>query len=100
MFINCKPLNPQLNKECILHMLIKDFCPEDVSVTWTKNGETVRSDVFNTPATLNSNGCYSMFSFLKITPNKGDQGSEFRCRVVHSAQKEPEERLFTLPSCM
>lgn len=96
MFIDCEPLRP--NEECTLHLFIKDFCPEDVSVTWTKDGEIVHSGVFNTPPSLNINGLYSMFSFLKFTPTTDSQGSEFRCRVVHSAQKEPEERLFTLPT--
>ncbi|KAA8593629.1 hypothetical protein FQN60_009745 [Etheostoma spectabile] len=96
MFIDCEPLYPLLNEECTLHLCVKDFCPEDVSVTWTKDGETV--SCFNTPPSLNINGLYSMFSFLKLTPNKDDQGSKFRCQVVHSAQKEPEERLFTLPA--
>ncbi|XP_078105480.1 EKC/KEOPS complex subunit TP53RK isoform X1 [Sander vitreus] len=94
MFIDCEPLCPLLNEECTLHLCVKDFCPEDVSVTWTKDGEMV--SCFNTPPSLNINGLYSMFSFLKLTPNKDDQGSMFRCQVVHSAQREPEERLFTL----
>lgn len=98
MFIDCEPLCPLMNEECTLHLCIKDFCPEDVSVTWTKDGETVLSGVFNTPPSLNINGLYSMFSFLKLTPSKKDQGSKFRCQVVHSAQREPEERLFTLPA--
>ncbi|XP_059186132.1 uncharacterized protein LOC131969033 [Centropristis striata] len=96
MFIDCEPLCPLLNEECTLHLCIKDFCPEDVSVTWTKDGEMVHSGIFNTPPSLNINGLYSMFSFLKLTPNKDNHGGEFRCRVVHSAQREPEERLFTL----
>lgn len=98
MFIDCEPLRPLLNEECTLHLCIKDFCPKDVSVTWTKDGEEVLFGVFNTPPSLNINGLYSMFSFLKLTPNKDDQCSELRCRVVHSAQREPEERLFTLPN--
>ncbi|TKS71178.1 Natural cytotoxicity triggering receptor 3 ligand 1 B7 -like protein 6 [Collichthys lucidus] len=97
MFIDCEPLCPLLNEACTLHLCIKDFCPEDVSVTWTKDGEKIFSGVFNTPPSLNINGLYSMFSFLKLTPDNDNQGSEFMCTVVHSAQKEPEERLYTLP---
>ncbi|KAK2821015.1 hypothetical protein Q5P01_023974 [Channa striata] len=97
MFIECEPLCPLLNEECSLYLCITDFCPEDVSVIWTKDGEKLLSGIFNTPPSLNMNGLYSMFSFLKLTPNLDDQGSEFTCRVVHSAQKEPEERHFTLP---
>lgn len=96
MFINSEPL--RLNGECTLHLYIKDFCPEDVSVTWTRGGEIVHCGIFNTPPSLNINGLYSMFSFLKFTPDTDGQGCEFRCRVVHSAQKEPEERCFTLPN--
>uniref|UniRef100_A0A4W6EB52 Uncharacterized protein n=1 Tax=Lates calcarifer TaxID=8187 RepID=A0A4W6EB52_LATCA len=40
----------------------------------------------------------TLIYFLKLTPTKDDRGSKFRCRVVHSAQKEPEERFFTLPT--
>ncbi|CAN9512135.1 unnamed protein product [Ophioblennius macclurei] len=96
MFIDSEPLCPLLNQECTLHLCIKDFCPQDVSVTWTKDGEAVLSGVFNTPPSLNVNGLYSMFSFLKLTPSQDDEGCRFRCQVVHSAQREPEERVFTL----
>ncbi|XP_029990188.1 uncharacterized protein LOC115419512 [Sphaeramia orbicularis] len=96
MFINCEPPEPQLNEECTLHLCIKDFCPETVTVTWTKDGELVQSGVFNTPPSLNTNGLYSMFSFLKFSPDKDDCGSMFRCQVEHSAQKELEQREFIL----
>lgn len=98
MFIGCEPLCPLLNEECTLHLCIKDFCPANVSVTWTKDRQVVLSNVFNTPPSLNINGLYSMFSFLKLTPNEDNWGSEFQCHVVHTAQKEPEERLFRLPN--
>ncbi|XP_034545341.1 uncharacterized protein LOC117816986 [Notolabrus celidotus] len=97
-FIKCEPTAPLLNTECTLHLCIEDFCPEDATVTWTKNGEEVPSGVFNTPPSLNFNGLYSMFSFLKFTCAEDDIDAEFKCEVVHSAQKEPgEERPFTLP---
>lgn len=96
MFIDCEPPFPLVNGECTLHVCIKDFCPDDVLVTWTKDGQPVTSGVFNTPPSLNINGLYSMFSFLKLTPSIEDQSCIFRCQVVHSAQTEPEERLFTL----
>lgn len=96
MFIKCDPPNPQLNHECTLHLYIKDFCPEDVSVTWTQDGETIYSGIFNTPPNLSVNGLYAMHTFLKFTPNMDNWNSKFRCKVVHSAQTEPEERLFIL----
>lgn len=96
MFIKCEPLLPLLDEECTLNLCVKDFCPEQVSVTWFKDGQTVpNSQFFNSPPSLNVNGLYSMWSFLKLSPTMEDYGSEFRCRVVHSAQKEPEERVFT-----
>ncbi|XP_026023461.1 signal-regulatory protein beta-1-like [Astatotilapia calliptera] len=97
MFINHEPQCPKVNEECTLHLHIKDFCPEEVLVTWTKDGDKVVSGVFNTPPSLNVNGLYSMFSFLKLNPTKNYQGCTFKCQVVHSAQKEPEERLFIFP---
>nr|XP_046195446.1 uncharacterized protein LOC124026663 isoform X1 [Oncorhynchus gorbuscha] len=96
MFIKCEPLLPLLDEECTLNLCVKDFCPEQVSVTWFKDGQTVpNSQFFNSPPSLNINGLYSMWSFLKLSHTSEDYGSEFRCRVVHSAQKEPEERVFT-----
>ncbi|CAI5689117.1 unnamed protein product [Oreochromis niloticus] len=97
MFIDHEPQCPKVNEECTLHLHIKDFCPEEVLVTWTKDGDRVVSGVFNTPPSLNVNGLYSMFSFLKLNPTKNDQGCTFKCQVVHSAQKEPEERIFIFP---
>lgn len=97
MFINHEPQCPKVNEECTLHLHIKDFRPEEVLVTWTKDGDKVVSGVFNTPPSLNVNGLYSMFSFLKLNPTKNYQGCTFKCQVVHSAQKEPEERLFIFP---
>lgn len=96
-FIDCEPLQPLLNKECTLHLCIRDFCPKEVTVTWTKDGHRIDSGVFNTPPSLSANGLYSMVTFLKFTPTSDNLSSEFRCRVEHSAQKEPEERTFTLP---
>lgn len=97
MFISCEPSPPLVNEECTLHLCIRDFCPKDLLVSWTKDEETVSASIFNTPPSLNITGLYSMFSFLKITPNMEDQGSVFRCRVVHSSQRDPEERTFIFP---
>ncbi|KAL0977842.1 hypothetical protein UPYG_G00162030 [Umbra pygmaea] len=97
MFINCEPQRPLLYEECTLNLCLKDFCPEQVSVTWFKEGQVVpASQVFNSPPSLNINGLYSMWTFLKLNPIPEDRSSDFRCRVVHSAQKKPEERIFTL----
>lgn len=97
MFISCEPCCPLVDEECTLHLCIKNFCPKDVLVSWTKDEDSVLGSVFNTPPSLNITGLYSMFSFLRVTPRMDDQGSVFRCRVVHSAQREPEERTFIFP---
>ncbi|CAK6966085.1 uncharacterized protein LOC125885525 [Scomber scombrus] len=97
-FIDCEPRRPLLKEECTLHLCIKDFCPKDVTVTWTKDKETVHTGFFNTPPSLSANGLYSMVTFLKFIPNRDNQGSKFSCRVEHSAQKEPEDRDFTVPN--
>lgn len=97
MFIDCEPLCPVPNTECTLHLCIRDFCPKHVTVTWTLDGEPVDSgSVFNTPPSLNINGLYSMYSFLKLTPSQDEWTCCYRCQVEHSAQSQPEEREFTL----
>lgn len=96
MFIDCDPLHPAMNTECTLHLCIKDFCPKHVAVTWTVDGEPVDdSCVFNTPPSLNFNGLYSMYSFLKVSPTTQWKCC-YSCRVEHSAQGQPEDRNFTL----
>lgn len=95
MFIDCEPLRPALNSWSTLHLCIKDFCPKHVTITWTVDGDPVDNNcVFNTPPTLNINGLYSMYSFLRVAPAQWN--CIYRCRVEHSAQSQPEERRFTL----
>ncbi|KAK7915416.1 hypothetical protein WMY93_011177 [Mugilogobius chulae] len=97
MFIDCDPLSPALNTDCTLHLCIKDFCPKHITVTWTMDGKPVDSTcVFNTPPSLNINGLYSMYSFVKLISSQDQWNSCYRCRVEHSAQSQPEERLFIL----
>ncbi|XP_055016560.1 signal-regulatory protein beta-1-like [Boleophthalmus pectinirostris] len=97
MFINCEPLCPVPNTECTLHLCIKDFCPKHITVTWTMDGEPVDSScVFNTPPSLNMDGLYAMYSFLKLSSTQAQFNHTYQCKVEHSAQTQPEERLFTL----
>uniref|UniRef100_A0AAV2M686 Ig-like domain-containing protein n=1 Tax=Knipowitschia caucasica TaxID=637954 RepID=A0AAV2M686_KNICA len=94
MFIDCESQSPEENT---LHLCIKDFCPKHITVTWTMDGEPVDgSSVFNTPPSLNINGLYSMYSFLKLSSKGEQRNCRFRCRVEHSAQIQPEERCYAL----
>ncbi|XP_022538142.2 uncharacterized protein LOC103021615 [Astyanax mexicanus] len=95
-FIQCDPPQPQLGTECTLNLCIKDFCPRPIAVSWYKDEEKISDGVFDSPASLNNNGFYSMWTFLKMTPSKPDYNSVFRCVVEHSAQTEAEERQFSL----
>ncbi|XP_030634100.1 uncharacterized protein LOC115815282 [Chanos chanos] len=77
MFIKCDPLQPEEGKECTINLCVKDFCPDRVTVTWFRDGETVSAGVFNSPTSLNINGLYSMWTFLKLTPRKHDLNAVF-----------------------
>ncbi|KAI4873426.1 hypothetical protein NFI96_019854 [Prochilodus magdalenae] len=95
-FIKCDPPQPTLGTECTLNLCVKDFCPDPVTVTWYQDGERVSDGAFSSPASLNVNGLYSMWTFLKLTPSQQDLSSVFKCVVEHSALTEQEERQFTL----
>ncbi|KAL6464754.1 hypothetical protein MHYP_G00270710 [Metynnis hypsauchen] len=99
-FIKCDPLQPQLGTECTLNLCVKDFCPDPVTITWFQDGEKISDGAFDSPASLNMNGLYSTWTFLKLTPSKQNLSSVFKCVVEHSAQTEPEERQFTLAHLM
>uniref|UniRef100_A0AAY5K8D9 Ig-like domain-containing protein n=1 Tax=Esox lucius TaxID=8010 RepID=A0AAY5K8D9_ESOLU len=93
----CRVYHSSFPLQCTLNLCVKDFCPEQVSITWFKNGKVIPAGpVFNSPPSLNINGLYSMWTFFRLTPAPEDSCTEIRCRVVHSAQTKPEERVFTL----
>uniref|UniRef100_A0A3B4A1N9 Ig-like domain-containing protein n=1 Tax=Periophthalmus magnuspinnatus TaxID=409849 RepID=A0A3B4A1N9_9GOBI len=98
MFINCEPLCPVLNTECTLNLCIKDFCPKRISVTWTVDGEPVDSScVFNTPPSLNVNGLYAMYSFLKLHPTQTKRNQCYRCKVEHSNKNSESNNVLCVP---
>uniref|UniRef100_A0A3Q3K525 Ig-like domain-containing protein n=1 Tax=Monopterus albus TaxID=43700 RepID=A0A3Q3K525_MONAL len=83
--ISSIPQIPKVEKLLVLCCRVENFFPKHIDLEWSRNdGEQVRS--------------ISHFGFLKLTPNEDNWGSEFQCHVVHTAQKEPEERLFRLPN--
>uniref|UniRef100_A0A3Q3KUS1 Ig-like domain-containing protein n=1 Tax=Mastacembelus armatus TaxID=205130 RepID=A0A3Q3KUS1_9TELE len=84
------PQVPQVERLLILCCRVENFYPQDISLEWSRNdGEEVGSVSYFGPFS-GQNRLYSVWSKIQL-------GSEFSCRVVHSAQREPEERLYTLP---
>ncbi|MBN3321655.1 NR3L1 protein, partial [Atractosteus spatula] len=96
MWIKCDPPQPGTGQECTLNCSVSNFCPDSISVKWQKNDQPIHAGVSNSPPVLNASGLYSLWSFLRFTPEEDDDGSVFKCVVEHSTLSEPEERIHVL----
>lgn len=67
-----------------LTCLIKGFYPEDIVVEWESNGQP-QSNYKNTPAVLDSDGSYFLYSKLTVPKSNWDRGNSFSCSVMHEA---------------
>uniref|UniRef100_UPI00398EFBDF uncharacterized protein isoform X2 n=1 Tax=Pristiophorus japonicus TaxID=55135 RepID=UPI00398EFBDF len=70
---------------------IRSFYPEEITVTWLKNGEkmTEASEVSET--TLGNDNLYYLTSSVKIVPTRADVKKKYTCQVEHESLTEPME---------
>ncbi|MBN3278907.1 IGHG protein, partial [Polyodon spathula] len=87
----------EVGKECTLTCHMNNFCPDTITIKWLKNNRQLDNGVSRSPSILGTNGRYSLYSFLKLTPTREDQGSVIKCIVEHSALTNSEERSYRLP---
>ncbi|XP_030621378.1 H-2 class II histocompatibility antigen, A-U alpha chain-like [Chanos chanos] len=81
---NLKP-----GKENTLICYMTGFYPPAVKVTWTKNNVNVTEGMTLGRYTINDDGTFAVFSFLRITP---EEGAIYACTVEHQALFQPQTR--------
>lgn len=69
-----------------LTCLVKGFHPADINVEWQSNGQPEPEDKYRTtPAQVDSNGSFFLYSKLTVEKNKWQLGQTFTCAVMHEA---------------
>ncbi|XP_008279391.1 class II histocompatibility antigen, B-L beta chain-like [Stegastes partitus] len=64
------------------------FYPQEVMVSWLRDGEEVTTDVFTSDVLANGDWSFQFHSYLELTLKRGERVS---CRVDHSSLKESLE---------
>lgn len=77
----------ELTKDTVsLTCLVKGFHPADINVEWQSNGQPESEDSYKTtPAQLDTDGSYFLYSKLNVAKNRWQQGQTFICGVMHEA---------------
>uniref|UniRef100_A0A8P4KA51 Ig-like domain-containing protein n=1 Tax=Dicentrarchus labrax TaxID=13489 RepID=A0A8P4KA51_DICLA len=64
-----------------------NFYPQQIRLTWLRNGQEETSDVMSTDELPNGNWLYQIHSFLEFTPRPGEK---ITCMVEHASLMEPK----------
>ncbi|XP_062834975.1 immunoglobulin gamma-1 heavy chain-like [Anolis carolinensis] len=96
LWITPDPLSPVPGEELRLNCRINNFSPNLISVNWFRDGELLHERICHSVAVIGTNGLFSMWSLLRVTPEHGAKKTVYKCRVEHGALKECIERLYTL----
>ncbi|XP_044063691.1 H-2 class II histocompatibility antigen, E-S beta chain-like [Siniperca chuatsi] len=72
----------------MLECSVLGFFPQEVRVSWLRDGVEVTTDVSSTDVLANGDWSFQLHSYLEFTPRRGERVS---CRVDHSSLKESLE---------
>ncbi|XP_019964242.2 class II histocompatibility antigen, B-L beta chain-like [Paralichthys olivaceus] len=72
----------------MLRCSVLGFYPQEVRVSWLRDGAEVSSDVSSTDVLANEDWTFQVHSYLELTPKRGERVS---CRVEHSSLPESLE---------
>ncbi|XP_074508531.1 H-2 class II histocompatibility antigen, E-S beta chain-like [Sebastes fasciatus] len=75
-------------KQSMLECSVVGFFPQEVWVSWLKDGVEVTTDVSSTDILPNGDWSFQLHSYLELTPRRGERVS---CRVDHSSLRESLE---------
>ncbi|XP_073492278.1 uncharacterized protein [Aquarana catesbeiana] len=101
MNVSARPLISILNKsvqrntENNLTCMANGFFPNNINVTWYKDGEVLKNQLMGEPLQYD-NGTYQVNSTVTITPNNDDRNKTFSCRIQHVSLQEPLQEDFQL----
>ncbi|XP_031748655.1 uncharacterized protein LOC100145470 isoform X4 [Xenopus tropicalis] len=83
------------NKESALRASIIGFYPQDLDVTWLRDGAILRGVTVNKPQ-RDPDGTYSTTSAVTIVPTEGNRNQNFSIRVQHESLTAPLQKNFQL----
>nr|XP_046256749.1 beta-2-microglobulin-like isoform X3 [Scatophagus argus] len=69
-------------EQSMLECSARGFFPQDVTVSWLRDGVEVTTDVSSTDVLANGDWSFQLQSYLEFTPQRGERVS---CRVNHSS---------------
>nr|NP_001120394.1 uncharacterized protein LOC100145470 precursor [Xenopus tropicalis]AAI61104.1 LOC100145470 protein [Xenopus tropicalis] len=83
------------NKESALRASIIGFYPQDLDVTWLRDGAILRGVTMNKPQ-RDPDGTHSTTSAVTIVPTEGNRNQNFSIRVQHESLSVPLQEDFQL----
>ncbi|GCC24399.1 hypothetical protein chiPu_0002799 [Chiloscyllium punctatum] len=66
-----------------------EFYPDDIQVSWFKDGERITNGIKNGALDTNSDGSFSSTSFLSLSASEWNKGETYSCQVNHSTLSAP-----------
>ncbi|XP_078108343.1 HLA class II histocompatibility antigen, DR beta 4 chain-like isoform X2 [Sander vitreus] len=75
-------------KRSMLECSVIGFFPQEVKLSWLRDGVEVTTDVSSTDVLANGDWSFQLHSYLEFTPRRGERVS---CRVEHSSLRESLE---------
>uniref|UniRef100_A0A674I994 Ig-like domain-containing protein n=1 Tax=Terrapene triunguis TaxID=2587831 RepID=A0A674I994_9SAUR len=76
------------NTETYFPCHVWGFYPQDVTVTWLRDGRVLTDATCSAPQ-RNPDGTFNLTAIYMFTPTASDSGSIFSCRVSHAALAQP-----------
>uniref|UniRef100_UPI0010849542 Immunoglobulin heavy constant gamma 1,Immunoglobulin heavy constant gamma 3 n=1 Tax=Homo sapiens TaxID=9606 RepID=UPI0010849542 len=79
------PSREEMTKNQVkLVCLVTGFYPSDIAVEWESSGQP-ENNYYTTPPMLDSDGSFSLVSWLNVDKSRWQQGNIFSCSVMHEA---------------
>ncbi|XP_059505979.1 uncharacterized protein LOC125457037 [Stegostoma tigrinum] len=73
-----------------------EFYPDDIQVSWFKNGQRITNGVKNGTLYTNSDGSFSITSALNLSVLEWNEGEMYSCQVNHSTLPAPITEMICL----
>nr|XP_060638886.1 uncharacterized protein LOC132779198 [Anolis sagrei ordinatus] len=90
--ISRAPLDISLKNAVALILIcdVSGFYPEEISISWKKNGTPLNETLYNNGMTTAAGNVYSTYSILNIGRDEpGGKGGSYSCVVHHSSSDKP-----------